>query len=67
MSNITLKLIMLEQQLVKTNHLLHLLLTLCTGGLWVVIWLLCAAINQHKNAPTKKAIAALRVALVEEE
>ena len=26
----------------KTSHVLHLILTLLTGGLWVVIWVLCA-------------------------
>jgi len=23
-----------------TNHILHLLLTLLTGGLWVIVWIL---------------------------
>jgi hypothetical protein len=25
-----------------TNHVLHLLLTLVTGGLWLIVWILCA-------------------------
>jgi hypothetical protein len=25
-----------------TNHLLHLILTLVTGGLWLIVWILCA-------------------------
>jgi hypothetical protein len=25
-----------------TNHLLHLILTLLTGGLWAIVWILCA-------------------------
>ena len=25
-----------------TNHLLHLILTLVTGGLWLIIWILCS-------------------------
>ena len=25
-----------------TNHLLHLFLTLFTGGLWLIIWILCS-------------------------
>jgi hypothetical protein len=25
------------------NHVLHLLLTVCTGGLWVVVWILVSA------------------------
>ena len=28
-----------------TNHILHLLLTLLTGGLWLIIWILCAIVN----------------------
>jgi hypothetical protein len=25
-----------------TNHLLHLILTILTGGLWIVVWILCS-------------------------
>lgn len=25
-----------------TNHLLHLLLSLLTAGLWIIVWILCA-------------------------
>jgi len=25
-----------------TNHLLHLILTLLTGGLWAIVWVICA-------------------------
>jgi len=25
-----------------TNHILHLLLTICTGGLWLIIWILAS-------------------------
>ena len=28
-----------------TNHILHLLLTLLTGGLWLLIWILCGISN----------------------
>jgi hypothetical protein len=34
-----------KQVLIKrkgTNHLLHLLLTLLTGGFWIIVWILCA-------------------------
>jgi hypothetical protein len=24
------------------NHVLHLLLSLLTGGLWLIVWLICA-------------------------
>jgi len=26
----------------KTNHLLHLILTLLTGGVWIIVWILCS-------------------------
>jgi hypothetical protein len=26
-----------------TNHVLHLLLTICTAGLWLIIWVLVSA------------------------
>ena len=29
----------------KTNHILHLLLSIFTGGLWLIIWLLVSASN----------------------
>ena len=32
----------------KTNHLLHLFLTLITGGGWLIIWLLCGAVTMHQ-------------------
>ena len=34
-----------KQVLIKrkgTNHILHLLLTLFTGGIWLIVWILCA-------------------------
>lgn len=24
-----------------TNHILHLLLSLITGGLWIIVWIFC--------------------------
>ena len=33
----------------KTNHILHLLLSLVTGGLWLIVWLLVADSNKRHN------------------
>lgn len=29
----------------KTSHILHLILSLITGGLWIPVWMLCALSN----------------------
>lgn len=33
----------------RPNHLLHLILTLLTGGLWLIIWLIIAATGGEKR------------------
>ena len=33
----------------KTNHILHLLLSLVTGGLWLIVWLFVADGNRRHN------------------
>ena len=33
----------------KTNHILHLLLTLLTGGLWLIVWIIIADYNATKR------------------
>lgn len=25
-----------------TNHILHLLLSIVTGGIWIIVWILCS-------------------------
>lgn len=37
-------------QPVKTNHALHLVMTILTGGLWIPVWVIVAAINNNTNA-----------------
>ena len=32
----------------KTNHILHLLITLITGGIWVIVWI-CVAHSVSKH------------------
>lgn len=33
----------------KTSHLLHFVLTLLTGGVWLLVWLLCGLMNSQHN------------------
>jgi len=44
------KLFILESQKKKTNHILHLILSIITGGLWIVIWLLVGISNSSHNS-----------------
>ena len=41
------------KQLETTSHIVHFILTLCTGGLWMVVWLLAALM-------TNKAIIVIK-------
>jgi len=40
----------------KTSHLLHLILSIITAGLWVVIWVLVGLSNYMENARIEKQI-----------
>ena len=33
----------------KTNHMMHFILTILTGGAWVWVWILVAVNNDSKN------------------
>ena len=41
----------------KTNHLLHLILSILTAGIWLIIWILVVASNGSENAKIEKTIA----------
>lgn len=34
----------------KTSHFLHLILTLLTGGFWIIIWAIIWATNSNHNS-----------------
>lgn len=40
----------------KTNHILHLLLTIITGGLWVLVWILVSISNSSHNSSIERSI-----------
>ena len=41
----------------KTNHVLHLLLSFITAGIWLLIWLLVAASNGSENKKIDRMVA----------
>lgn len=49
--------LMLEMQKRKTSHVLHLLLTLLTGGIWAIVWILCAVADHSHNKAIGRKIA----------
>ena len=49
------KLVLLEQK-PKTSHILHLLLSVVTGGIWLPIWLIVAMLNRQKCANIDRKI-----------
>ena len=48
--------VMLEMRRKKTSHIFHLIFSVLTGGLWIVIWLLCALSNSLENRKLDKQI-----------
>jgi hypothetical protein len=42
----------------QTNHILHLLLSIVTGGLWLIVWLLVALGNRRHNREIDERINA---------
>lgn len=40
----------------KTNHILHLLLSLITAGLWIPVWILVAVSNGLENTRINRKI-----------
>jgi len=48
--------IRLEMSKKKTNHILHLLLSILTGGLWLIIWFLVGINNSIENSRLDRKI-----------
>lgn len=40
----------------KTNHVLHLIISLFTAGLWIPVWILAAMSNSHNREYYKKEV-----------
>ncbi len=56
----------LQQQKKQTSHILHLLLSLLTGGLWLIIWLWCGVANSSHNGKIDKQIADVNAAIMQQ-
>lgn len=48
--------LLLEMRKHKTSHVLHLILSILTAGLWVFVWILCAISNSIENAKLDRQI-----------
>ncbi len=40
----------------KTSHVLHLLLSIVTAGIWIIIWILVAISNSSENSKIDRQI-----------
>lgn len=40
----------------KTNHILHLILSIITGGIWIIIWIIVTISNSSENTGIDKKI-----------
>ena len=54
-----LKAMQLISQKKRTMHILHLILSITTGGLWVIAWIIVAISNSNENRKIDKRLDAL--------
>ena len=54
--------ILLEMRKKDTSHILHLILSIITVGMWIPIWLLCGLSNGIENAKLDRKINKLLAA-----
>lgn len=54
---------MMRLEKYKTNHILHLLLSVITAGLWLGVWLLVSVSNANERRKAKNEITRLEIAL----
>ena len=50
------KLFVLTTQKMKTNHILHVIMTVLTGGLWLLVWGIAMRSNDAHNKKLDKQI-----------
>ena len=50
------KLFVLTTQKKKTNHILHIIMTVLTGGLWLIVWGITMRSNDAQNKKLDKQI-----------
>ena len=44
----------------KTNHWLHIFMTLLTGGVWVFIWIIMGIVNTRKRKELRSEVEVLK-------
>ena len=64
--NPQLMILSLQQQKKQTSHVLHLLLSVITGGFWLIIWLLCGIANNSHNRKIDAQIAYVNAAIMQQ-
>jgi hypothetical protein len=50
------KLFVLTSQKKNTNHILHVIMTILTGGLWLIVWGITMRSNESHNKKLNKQI-----------
>jgi len=40
----------------RTNHILHLILSLLTGGVWIIVWILIALVGSNRTYHARQTI-----------
>jgi len=48
----------LEYRTAHTNHILHLILSILTGGFWIIIWIIVSILNSYNRSKSLDDIAA---------
>jgi hypothetical protein len=41
-------------EMVQTSHVLHLILTVITFGMWAILWIIVAILNEQNNSAKRK-------------
>lgn len=59
MNNEMLQIMRLEAKIKGNNHILHVILSLLTGGLWVPVWILCCVRQGLINSDIRRQIRKL--------
>lgn len=53
----------LQQRKKKTSHVLHLLLSVLTGGFWLIVWALCSIANASQNSKIDREIEQIQATI----
>ena len=56
-----------ELEKAKTSHVLHLLLSIVTGGIWLIVWVVIGASNGSKRKKLEPMIADSKSAILDIE